>query len=163
MNNKPQHRKPDLREQAEAYPDEPRSSWRPEPGDVLVGVVHEIDLRATKFDPTVPVLTFEEDETGELIDVWCLHAVLRNELARKSVQLGDRVAIRRLQDSSEGYKRYKVLVDREKGQRFSWGAIPVNAGDVDPAQQSALLQGLEASDEEPPIGNPPPDDDELQI
>lgn len=145
----------DLRRRAERLPDEPTESWRSKPGDVLVGIVREINVRATKHDAAVPVLTIENEDAGELVEVWAFHTVLRNELAKKDVQIGDRLAIRRLADSGQGYKRYAVILDRDKPRAFKWGAVPTNAGDVDPTDQHRLLYGDGTADAPPPPEEPP--------
>ena len=72
----------DLRGRAEEWGDEPVEPWKSHPGDVLVGRIIEIDIRATEYDPRVPVVTVETD-TGEVLAVWAFHTVLRNELKKK--------------------------------------------------------------------------------
>jgi hypothetical protein len=131
----------DFRRRVNELSDEPATSWRPKPGDVLVGTLLDIDLRSTKFDESgrTPVLTIREDETGELIECWALHTVLRGELAKRRPQVGERIAVRRLTDSGQGYKRYKVLVDRDKPAAFSWDAVSTDAGDVAPEDRPKLM------------------------
>ena len=127
-----------LEQQATGYRDEPSEPWKPKPGDLVVGTVRVIDIRATTYDPTVPVLELETPEGGR-VDVWAFHTVLRNELKRLAVQVGDEVAIRRLEDSAKGYKRYRVFTPDEQVNEFSWDSIDVDGGDVDPADQEALV------------------------
>ena len=128
----------DLRRRAEELEDEPAESWRPKPGDVLVGEVVDIDMRATEYDPAVPVLTVRTD-TGEFIAVWAFHKVLRGELKKVSPQPGECLAIRCLEDHENGYKQYRVIPDREKPRTFSWDAVSTDGGDVAPEDRVKLL------------------------
>ena len=128
----------DLRRRAEELQDEPAEAWMPEPGDVLVGELVDTDERAHEYDPAVPVLTIRTD-SGEPFAVWAFYTVLRSELQKVSPQPGDWLAIRRLQDSEKGYKRYRVIPDRDKPREFPWGRISTDGGDVAPEDRVKLL------------------------
>ena len=134
----------DLRRRAEEMRDEPAEAWRPKPGDVLVGELVDIDVRATEHDPAVPVLTMRTD-SGELVAVWAFHTVLRSELQKVSPQPGEWLAIRRLEDSERGYKRYRVIPDRDNPRVFSWDRISPDGGDVAPEDRVKLLTQEEES------------------
>ena len=129
----------DLRRRAEELQDEPAEAWRPEPGDVLVGELVDTDERATEYNPAVPVLTIRTD-SDELFAVWAFYTVLRSELQKVSPQVGDWLAIRRLQDSGKGYRRYRAIPDEDKKPReFPWDRISTDGGDVAPEDRVKLL------------------------
>jgi len=130
----------DLRARAEEYDDEPAESWRPKPGDVLVGELVEIETRSTEYDDTVPVLTLRDDN-GRLHAFWAFHTVARGELAKVRPAIGDWLAIRRLADSDKGYKRYKIIPDKPKARPFDWAAMSLDGGDVAPEHRDELLKG----------------------
>ena len=46
------------------------------------------------------------------MSVWLAHAVLRGEFEEQQPGIGDRVAIKRLDDSQKGYFRYRLVVER---------------------------------------------------
>ena len=124
--------KQDLRARAMSWNDEPEEAWRPEPGDVVVGVIRDIDERMTQYG-SCPVLVIEDEDQHKVVSVWAFHTVLRNELARHRPQVGERIAIRRLEDAeSEAgrYKRYRVLMERDKPQTFDWGRVDPQGSDV---------------------------------
>ena len=141
MDKQPQ----DLRRRAEELSDQTAESWRPEPGDVLVGELVNIDVRATEYDPACPVLTIRMEDGG-LIAVWAFYTVLRSELQKQDPQVGEWLAIRRLEDHPDrGYRRYGVIVGRDKPREFSWDRVNPNGGGVEPEDRARLL-----SDEDEP-------------
>jgi hypothetical protein len=158
------HAAKDLRSRIDELSDAPVTSWRPEPGEVLVGTLLDIDVRDTKFEARVPVLTIRNDDNGEIVECWGLHTVLRSELSKKRPQPGERLAIRRLSDSGQGYKRYKVIIDRDGPQAFDWAAVPTDAGDVAPEDRHKLIGQtgdvieLPARKVDPLSGDDDPDD-----
>ena len=102
----------DLRKELEMIGDEPSRTWHPEVGDVIVGRLVTYDQGSTKFGEC-RIAVLQEEPTDELCEVWLGHAVLKNEFERQQPTVGERVGIRRLADSDKGYKRYKLLIDRE--------------------------------------------------
>ena len=105
----------ELEQEAAGFHDEPAESWKPGIGDTVAGTVRSIDIRATEYDPAVPVLELERPEGGRTA-VWAFHTVLRSELKRLGAQVGDEIAIRRLEDSGKGYKRYRVFTPDEQSR-----------------------------------------------
>ena len=134
------HHTQDLRSRAQSWSDEPETAWKPAPGDVLVGIIEDIDTRSTQYDPRVPVLLVRDEETGALTAVWAFHAVLRSELARTKPQRGERIAIRRLNDTPDGVKRYRVFVDRDRADAYDWSAVTLDGSDA-PADRIRLQTG----------------------
>jgi hypothetical protein len=108
----------DLRRELEKASDAERVSWKPKPGDVVVGTVLGYDVVETAYGPVNLLILEAEGEdgepTGEEVAVWLSHKVLWEQVRKARPKAGDRVGIRRLQDNeSKGYKRYKLSVDRE--------------------------------------------------
>jgi hypothetical protein len=64
--------------------------WRPNPGDVAEGKVTEISEYDGGYG-SYPVVTIETDE-GK-VALHAFHTVLRNELARLNVQVGEPLAV----------------------------------------------------------------------
>ena len=71
-----------------------RQTWRPEPGDFIVGVLaHRRDnvlsrtMAAEEYEPCI-VLTLDVPRRG-FLDVWCIHTVLRNEVIAVNPQPGE--------------------------------------------------------------------------
>lgn len=151
----------DLRRRAEELRDEPAEAWIPEPGDVLVGELVDIDVRAAEHDPAVPVLTMRTD-SDELVAVWAFYTVLRSELQKVSPQPGEWLGIRRLEDSEKGYRRYGVIPYRDKPREFSWDRISTDGGDVAPEDRMKLLtpekETRKAVGTEEPLPTEPKDD-----
>ena len=106
----------DLRKELEMIGDEPSNTWHPEVGDVIVGRLVTYDQGSTKFGEC-RIAVLQEEPADGLCEVWLGHAVLKNEFERQQPRVGERVGIKRLADSDKGYKRYKLLIDREELQK----------------------------------------------
>lgn len=101
-----------LAERAARFPE----SWRPAQGDVLEGVVTELDERDSEYGPPYAIVTVETDDGGELA-AHCFHTMLRNAIARQNPQVGDRIAIAyhglgEAQPGMSAPHRYRVIVER---------------------------------------------------
>jgi hypothetical protein len=95
-------------------------SWRPQPGDVLVGEYVRRDTGTSSYDgSTVPILVLR-DEAGKEWGAWVFHTVLRQQLAAKRPRVGELVAIRyegkRQGAGGSTYHCYRVAVEREGGE-----------------------------------------------
>jgi hypothetical protein len=108
-------------------------SWRPQPGDILVGTIEKYDRASTSYGTyNIAVL---RDEQGALHSVWLMHAVLLDEFRKLRPRPGERLGIKRLEDAERGYRRYAVRVDREPGSDIpDFDAAP--AADAPPATAS---------------------------
>src|SRR5438477_4843020 len=84
--------------------------WRPQPDDVLIGIVVHRSEYEGDWGP-YPVVTVEDKDGTEWI-VPCWRAVLRNEINRQNPKRGDRIGIKyQGKDEQAGYERYKVIVE----------------------------------------------------
>lgn len=144
-----------VKARAEDFLDGEVAYWEPKPGGVVVGVVREIDIRGTQYDANVPVITLQV-ESGELVQIWAFWSVLRNELRKLAPEIGSEIAVRRLNDSERGYRRYRVFTDQAE-RAFDWGSIETNASDAEllERQEHALLDNPAAASVPP---NKPADD-----
>jgi|TARA_B100000315_G_C14214328_1_gene423542 hypothetical protein len=86
-------------------------SWRPEPGEVLVGTVVRFDKASTPYGDRDIVVVHDEDR-GVDVGVWLIHTVLIEAFRQQQPGVGDRLAIKRFDDHEKGYKRYRLVVDR---------------------------------------------------
>ena len=107
----------DLAAELDAEGDEFPESWRPRPGDKLVGTVVRYTEGDSRFGPKwVCVLRCVNDAGAEyLCSVWLSHTVLYNEFLKLRPRIAERIGIKRLsdEDSAGGrYARYLVRVDR---------------------------------------------------
>jgi hypothetical protein len=115
-------------------------AWRPDPGAVVDGTVTEITTYdGGNFGP-YPIVTLRLDDGAEFA-VHCFHTVLRRELERLDVQVGEHVAIlyvgpRKTMGGDNTYEAYRVKCPDREPARFNWGAAsdgyPTDGGDVDP-------------------------------
>lgn len=104
--------------------------WRPSTGDTVAGEVIDISSTDGGYGP-YHVLTLRGEDGAE-VDVHAFHTVLRNELGRRNVQVGDRLEIAYLGHADggrgkSGYDHYRV-----KG-----GKTPVIDWDSDAGAESA--------------------------
>jgi hypothetical protein len=89
--------------------DNESTSWQPEPGDKL-GVVTNIELVDSKFGGKYPVVEVSTDD--ETLTFHAFHTVAKNQLRRAKPQVGEMIAIKFLGDHVNGYKDYKIRVER---------------------------------------------------
>jgi hypothetical protein len=97
--------------------------WLPQPGDKLIGVVLELDVRQDSEYEPYPIVTVQVDEPsteagGAAIPLgaqrsFAFHTVAKTELERKAPKPGDLLGIAyRGRDEEKGYERYRLLVER---------------------------------------------------
>ena len=127
-----------LRDQLQDYDAELPRSWRPMPGSVIVGTVRRYDRGESAYGPRW-ICMLHEDESGDAVGVWLSHTVLLGEFKDKRPKVGERIGIRRLDDSEKGYARYVLLVDgREPASEVpDFGSLG-DVGDVAPEDREAL-------------------------
>ncbi|MFQ5845357.1 MAG: hypothetical protein ACE5JG_10270 [Planctomycetota bacterium] len=136
-----------LRKRLEQLDPQLPRSWRPRPGSILVGTVRRYDRAESAYGPRW-ICIVEEQETGEPVGVWISHKVLDSEFKAKRPRPGERIGIRRLDDSEKGYARYVLLVEGRSLERevpdFEELSEP---GDVPPEELAAAA--LQAEDDLP--------------
>jgi hypothetical protein len=85
--------------------------WRPDPGDVLVGIVIELGERSSKYGGAYPTVTVAT-ESGEVVVVHAMRKILRVELEQQAPVPGERVGFQYHGVADGGYHRFKCRVDR---------------------------------------------------
>jgi hypothetical protein len=108
--------------------DEMPPSWKPVPGEVLVGVVEGYDRYQGQYGEYRVCLLREATENS-LLTVYLSSTVLWNEFAKIRPKIGETIGIKYL-GKSEGnnpYHRYKVVVDREVDVNAFFGAASASA------------------------------------
>ena len=105
-------------------------AWTPTAGDVIRGVVVDLDRADTQYQAAVPIVTVdgqaEDPESGDTrVAVWCSPTVLRNEMEKARPQIGDLIAVSYLgpiYDTSHEikYHRYSVENITRPAAGFSW-------------------------------------------
>jgi hypothetical protein len=100
-------------------------AWRPSPGDSIEGAVTDLAVRdGGEYEP-YPIVTLD---TNGGTAIHCFHEVLRNELARRSPKLGDRLKIDyHGVHAVKGYHVYAVSSDGDLP--FSWDRFGGPPGD----------------------------------
>jgi hypothetical protein len=116
-------------------------AWRPDPGAIIDGTVTEITTYDGGGYGRYPIIVLRLHDGGEFA-VHAFHTVLRNELARLDVQVGEHVAIfyggpRETRSGDGSYESYRVKCPDRQPARFKWGGAavdgePTDGGDFDP-------------------------------
>lgn len=109
---------------------EKEQTWKPEPGETLVGTVINVTTRSTSYGSS-PVIVVQDD-AGDVHAWWGFHAVARKELSRVRPRVGETIAIRRLPDGkgTQGrYRRFAVAVDRET-EGVDWDTVAEGVEDL---------------------------------
>lgn len=97
---------------------EQAESWKPEPGDAIIGEVVGISTRDAGWGP-YRLLTIKRDD-GTSIAVHAFHDVLKQELAAIKPQIGHRIGIKYLgKPAGKNYAHYKVATENPPVEQ--WG------------------------------------------
>jgi hypothetical protein len=126
---KPRDLAAELAQESRDFPE----SWKPRPGDIIVGVVAKYTQAESKFGTRwICVLNVLNDLGVEyFVSIWLSHAVLLGEFAKLRPRVGERVGIKRLEDkvgSGGSYARYVVKVDRPEAESApDWDKIAESA------------------------------------
>ena len=105
-------------------------SWKPRPGDKLVGRLVRYDKARSRYGPCfLAVLDVSEESPQPITDphlvaVWLSHAVLLEKFKDLRPAPGERLGIKRLPNAAKGYARYVVKVDRP-AEVPDWEALDV--------------------------------------
>lgn len=93
-------------------------SWKPAPGDKLVGRLVRYDKAPGRFGLCILAVLDVAGEDGKasqgphLVAVWLQHKVLLERFKELRPVPGERVGIKRLPDADKRYARYLVKIDR---------------------------------------------------
>ena len=90
------------------------TSWRPDPGDELLGTFAEYSSGKTNRDENHQIAIIET-ESGDRVTVWLFYTVLREEFKKADPQPGELLLIQRSEDrtgANGSYRMYSVTVDR---------------------------------------------------
>jgi hypothetical protein len=125
-----------LADRLDSFPE----AWRPtNAGEKLIGELTDVDLRESDYGDPYAVLTVAAEEgsseDGQPIPAgtekaWhAFHAMARNAVKKKQPQIGERVGIvyAGQGDAQPGMNppvRWRLVVDRPKGERFDYAAVP---------------------------------------
>ena len=103
----------DLREELEGGGEnEHLPAWMADVGDVFVGAFVRYERAATRHGVRFIAVATEE-KSGDLMAIWLHWKVLQERFKEQRPRPGERFGIKRLPDSEKGYRRFKLLVDRE--------------------------------------------------
>lgn len=102
--------------------------WKPQPGDVLIGVVTETSVRQGQYDP-YPVITVRQDN-GESRAFHAFHTVAQNQIVELNVQTGDRVGIKYMgklqtRDGRGSYEGYRIKKSGGASPGIDWAKAGV--------------------------------------
>jgi hypothetical protein len=110
-----------MRKHYEAHPygDDGLPTWRPQPGEVLVGVIDRYTISATPQGLVRTVIVIEE-RTGEQVCLRLASTSLLALFAQSQPQPGERIDVRyRWKASDHAYQRWRLLIDRPETLDFS--------------------------------------------
>lgn len=100
----------DLDERLEAQTE----AWMPEPGDKIVGTVVELSELESQYG-TYPLLVLATEDGREMA-IHAFRTVLKNEVAKKRPQIGDKVGIKYFgQLPDKDFHGYKLVIERGEG------------------------------------------------
>lgn len=88
-------------------------TWKPDPGEMLVGTLEGYDEAATDYGEYT--VAHVRDEEGVLRGLWLMHSVLQDEWKEASPEIGERVGIQYLgqrEGKDHSYHMWVVKVDR---------------------------------------------------
>lgn len=108
------------------------TSWRPEPGSQIVGVVKAIQHRTSDWSKDYPILTIApSDGSVPWVDVHAFHTVLWQEIVNHAPRIGDTVGIRYVGKqpggAGESYELYKFALARTASSLEADGAQALQA------------------------------------
>lgn len=93
--------------------------WRPQPGEVLTGVIERYGIGQTSSGRVWGVIVAREP-TGEQVSLWLASTSLLSLFARHQPQLGERIDVRyRWRAPDHAYQRWRLMVDRPVTLDFS--------------------------------------------
>lgn len=118
----------DLDKELDEWRDIQPESWKPQPGDKIVGEVLRYDQAGSQYGPCwlVVLKIAANGDHGDLAAVWLSHKVLLERFRALRPKPGERVAIKRLTDgegSHGNYARYAVIVDRPGDGAPDWDSV----------------------------------------
>ena len=123
-------------------------SWRPKPGDKIVGRLVRYTQGESPYGPRHIAVVEAMNAGGEpyLVGIWLSHAVLVDQFKRLKPKPGERIGVKRLADvpgrgDKRGYAMFKVVVDRPDAGAPDWDKVVVE-GEV-PAAAAASPAGGE--------------------
>lgn len=100
------------------WDDEP-PAWRPQPGEVLTGVIDRYTISDTP-QGLVRTVIVTEARTGERVSLQLVSTSLLSLFARHQPHPGERIAVRyRWNAPDHGYQRWMLLMDRPETLDFS--------------------------------------------
>lgn len=108
----------DLRAELEGYDGTNSDSWKPDPGDILAGTLVRYEKANSVHGPKV-VAIVDDISAGHRYAVWLSPKVLVSEFEKHRPKPGERIAIKRLLDHANGYKVFRLLVDRDVDEEFA--------------------------------------------
>jgi hypothetical protein len=104
---------------AHLYEDDGPPTWRPQPGEVLTGVIDRYTVSETSQGFVRTVIVTEE-RTGRQVSVPLASTSLLALFAQQQPHPGERIDVRyRWHAPGHGYQRWRLLMDRPEPLDFS--------------------------------------------
>lgn len=107
----------DLRAELESYDGTLPESWKPDPGDILEGILVRYEEMDAGHGPK-KIAIIDEQATDKFRAVWLSPKVLFSEFEKHCPRPGEHIAIKRFADHEKGYKVYKLVVDRDVSEEL---------------------------------------------
>jgi hypothetical protein len=121
------------RSDARSGSDDEPPIWRPQPGEVLAGVIDHYTISDTPQGPVRTVIV-TEDRTGEPVSVQLASSSLLALFAEQQPHPGARIDVRyRGHTPDQGYQRWRLVMDRPTP--LEWSPLGGEASDEAPWHQ----------------------------
>jgi hypothetical protein len=123
-------------------------AWQPNPGEVLIGEIVDLDERTGFAGGRYTVVIVKTDE-GERWAFHAFHAVAAAELEKQQPAVGDRFGVAYhglVRKGDQRYESYRLRV--VKGPDPDWAAIRAEA---EQAQEAAVESGTEPDEDDIPF------------
>jgi len=105
--------------EARSHVDDELPTWRPQPGEVLVGVIDRYTIRHTP-QGLVRAVIVTQAQTSEQVCLRLASTSLLALFAQSQPQPGERIDVRyRWHAPDHGYQRWRLLMDRPETLDFS--------------------------------------------
>lgn len=131
---------------------DPAPGWRPSPGDAVAGQVVEVTSGTSDYSDAYPIVVLRKADGNE-IAVHCFHSVLRREVAKRGVRVGDTMAVRflgRHQSKTGGsaYDAYRMVVEQSRANAELAATAALRAAGSSPAAVRSAAVPVPAVDYE---------------
>jgi hypothetical protein len=118
--------------------------WRPEPGDVVIGVITDLSNGwSDQTQTNYPIVTLHDEKTDKDVAVHAFHQVLRSKLNELRPKVGETIGIKFVEKrpTKDGKREVSIYNVKVKGRSANIWDTPVMAP---PPVPSVVTQSIDA-------------------